>query len=199
VSSVTVIGRRPTGVEHEKLREIIHADFADLSPITEALTGHDVALFCIGAYTGAVPEDEFRKITVDYTIEFARMLHSQSPQAVFCFLSGAGADQTQKSRMAFARYKGEAEKALLSVGFPSVFIFRPGYIYPVTPRKGPNAVYRVSRMLYPALSWLYPNIGVSSEDLGLGMVKLGMDPNGWNKSPMLENKDIRELTKNENK
>jgi len=40
--------------------------------------------------------------------------------------------------MAFARYKGEAEKALLAEGFSSAYIFRPAYIYPVEPRKEPN-------------------------------------------------------------
>jgi len=48
---------------------------------------------------------------VDYTIEFAHVLHGSSPEAVFPFLSGSGADQTRRSRMAFAGYKGEAEKA----------------------------------------------------------------------------------------
>jgi uncharacterized protein YbjT (DUF2867 family) len=36
--------------------------------------------------------------------------------------------------MSFARYKGEAENALLAVGFPHVYLFRPAYIYPVEPQ-----------------------------------------------------------------
>ena len=43
-------------------------------------------------------------------------------------------------RIAFARYKGEAENALLAAGFHAVYIFRPAYIYPVKPRKEPNSV-----------------------------------------------------------
>jgi len=35
------------------------------------------------------------------------------------------ADPTERSRLAFARYKGEAENALLAAGFPHVYIFRP--------------------------------------------------------------------------
>jgi len=45
-------------------------------------------------------------ITVDYTKAFAEMLKKHNPQAVFCFLSGAAADQTEKSRMMFAKDKG---------------------------------------------------------------------------------------------
>ena len=56
-----------------------------------------------------MPKDEFRKITVDYTVSFATALKKGSPNAVFCFLSGQGADRTEKSRMMFARDKGHAE------------------------------------------------------------------------------------------
>ena len=88
-------------------------------------------MYCLGTYTGAVPDEELRRITVDYTVEFARVLRASSPNATFAFLSASGADPTGRSRMAFARYKGEAEKTLFASGFPHVYIFRPAYIYPV--------------------------------------------------------------------
>mgnify|MGYP000299551936 FL=1 len=152
-----------------------------------------MAIFCLGAYTGAVPDDIFRQITLDYSLAFARALHRASPQAAFCFLSGQGADQTERSRMAFARYKGAAEKALLETGFPRLHIFRPGYIYPVTPRKEPNLVYTITRFLYHLLRRLYPNIGISSEDLAAAMVHAGLYGTGENENPVLENKDIRTM------
>jgi hypothetical protein len=76
---------------------------------------------------------EFRKITVDYLIEFARVLRASSPGAAFSFLSGGGADQTERSRIAFARYKGAAEKALLAAGFRRLYIFRPALSIPWNP------------------------------------------------------------------
>lgn len=191
VSMVTVIGRSRTGIEDARLREVVVDDFSDYSALTNVLENQDVALFCLGAYTGAVPDDIFRQITLDYSLAFARALHRASPQAAFCFLSGQGADQTERSRMAFARYKGAAEKALLETGFPRLHIFRPGYIYPVTPRKEPNLVYTISRVLYPLLRRLYPNIGISSEDLAAAMVHAGLYGTGENENPVLENKDIR--------
>ena len=142
IGLVTAIGRRSLGISHPKLKEVLHQDFADCSALADALSGQDAAVFCLGAYTGAVPDAELRKVTVDYTIEFARVLRAASPAAVFSFLSGSGADPTGRSRLAFARYKGEAEKALLAAGFPRVYIFRPAYIYPVEPRKEPNFSYR---------------------------------------------------------
>ena len=118
VERVTAIGRKGLGISHSKLREVLHQDFGDCSTLAPALSDQDAAVFCLGAYTGAVTDVQLRAITVDYTIEFARVLRSSSPDAAFSFLSGSGADPTGRSRMAFARYKGEAENALLASGFP---------------------------------------------------------------------------------
>ena len=95
--------------------------------------------------------------------------------------------------MAFARYKGAAETALLNMGFPRVHIFRPGYIYPVTPRREPNLMYTTTRFVYPLVRRLYPNIGISSEDLARAMVHAGLYGTGENKNPVLENRDIRSM------
>ena len=193
IDMVTVVGRRSVGMDHSRLREILHDDFLDYTPIADTLRGHDVALYCLGVYTGAVPDDRFREITVDYTLSFAAALHEQSPQSAFCFLSGQGADQSVKSRIAFARYKGAAENGLLDIGFPRVHIFRPGYIYPVTSRKEPNISYRLFRVLYPLIRRIYPNIGISSEDLAHAMVYAGLHGIMRNADPVLENRDIKSL------
>jgi len=161
VGQVTSIGRRKLGVSHPKLNEVLHPDFADCSALAETLSGQDAAIFCLGTYTGSVPDAELRKITV----EFARVLKGSSPNAAFSFLSGNGADPTGRSRMAFARYKGEAEKALLADGFPRVYIFRPAYIYPVVPRKEPNFNYRLLRSIYPAFQLLFPNLVIPADVL----------------------------------
>ena len=95
IGVVTVIGRRKLGISHPKLQEVVHKDFADCSGLAEPLSEQDAAVFCLGAYTGSVPDAELRKITVDYTIEFARVLHASSPGAAFSFLSGSGADGTK--------------------------------------------------------------------------------------------------------
>ncbi len=193
VSAVTAIGRRSTGIKDVKLTEITLDDFKDYSALSDVLQNQDVALYCLGVYTGAVPDDLFREITLDYTVAFAESLYRVSPGAAFCFLSGQGADQTEKSRASFARYKGAAEKALIALGFPRVHIFRPGYIYPVTPRKEPNLMYRMSRPLYPLINRIYPNVGVPSEDLARAMVRAGLHGTGGNENPILENRDIRFL------
>ncbi len=193
VGSVTSIGRRKLGILHPKLKEVLHPDFADCSALADALSGQDAAVFCLGAYTGSVPDAELRAITVGYTVEFARVFRSSSPEAAFSFLSGNGADPTGRSRIAFARYKGEAENALLAAGFPHVYIFRPAYIYPVEARKEPNFSYRLLRAIYPAFRMLFPNQVIRADDLGRAMVDVAVRRTGERGGLVFENRDIRAM------
>jgi uncharacterized protein YbjT (DUF2867 family) len=193
VGLVTAIGRRALGIAHPKLKEVLHPDFADCSALAEPLSGQDAALFCLGTYTGVVPDAELRTITVDYTIEFARVLRASSPKGAFSFLSGSGADPTGRSRLAFARYKGEAENALLSAGFPRLYIFRPAYIYPVEPRREPTLSYRLLRAIYPAFRLLFPNQVIRADDLARAMVDVAVRDTSERKSSVFENRDIRAI------
>jgi uncharacterized protein YbjT (DUF2867 family) len=193
VDHVTSIGRRQRGISHPKLTEVLHPDFADCSALDQTLTGQDGVIFCLGTYTGAVTVAELRRITVDYTVEFARVLRASSPDAAFSFLSGNGADLTGQSRLAFARYKGEAEKALLAAGFPRIYIFRPAYIYPVAPRKEPNFSYRLLRLIYPAFRLIFPSSVIRSDDLAQAMVDVVVQRTGAGESLVFENRDIKAL------
>jgi uncharacterized protein YbjT (DUF2867 family) len=195
VGTVTAIGRRKLGTSHPKLKEVLHQDFAECSTLADALSGQHAAVFCLGTYTDSVPDAELRKVTVDYTVEFARVLHAASPAAAFSFLSGSGADPTGQSRLAFARYKGEAEKALLAAGFRHVYIFRPAYIYPVEPRKEPNFSYRLLRAVYPAFRVLFPNLVIPADDLARAMVDVVVRKTEEPGSLVLENRDIRAIVR----
>ena len=193
VGRVTAIGRRTLGISHSKLKEVLHGDFADCTALAERLAGQDAVLFCLGTYTGAVSDTELRRITVDYTFEFVRVLRGSSPDAAFSFLSGSGADPTGRSRMAFARYKGEAENALLAASFPRVYIFRPAYIYPVEPRKEPTFSYRLLRTIYPAFRVLFPNQVIPADDLARAMVDVVVRDGNARVYSVLENRDIRAM------
>jgi uncharacterized protein YbjT (DUF2867 family) len=190
---VTAIVRRTLGISHTRLNEILHPNFGDCSALAESLSHQDAAIFCLGAYTGAVSDAELRTITVDYTVEFARVLHTSSPSAEFVFLSGRGADPTGKSRIAFARYKGEAENALLAAGFHAVYIFRPAYIYPVKPRKEPNLGYRLLRAIYPVFRMLFPSQVIRADDLARVMVDATVRRTKERRASVFENNDIRAM------
>lgn len=193
VKSVTSIGRKTLGISHPKLTEILHQNFADCSPLADALSKQDAVVYCLGTYTGSVSDEELRVITADYTIEFARVFRDSSPDAAFSFLSGSGADPTGRSRLAFARYKGQAEKALLAAGFPRVYIFRPAYIYPVEPRTEPNFTYQLMRGIYPVFRVLFPNQVIRADDLARAMVNVVLRQTQERQAVVFENRNIRTM------
>ena len=90
----------------------------------------------------------------------------------------------------FSGYKGMAENYLISKGFQQLSIFRPAYIYPVTPRKEPNIMYRITRKLYPLFKAVYPAGVITSEQLGEAIFQAGLS--GAEKM-VLENQDIKKI------
>jgi nucleoside-diphosphate-sugar epimerase len=190
IDSVVSLVRKPTGIKHEKLKEVETDNFLDHSLHVEDFKGIDIVYFCIGVYTGAVSNQLFKEITVDYTNTFVDLLKVHSPQARFCFLSGQGADRTEKSKMSFARYKGMAENYFFA-NLEDAYTFRPGYIYPVTKRKEPNFSYRLMRYMYPVVNALYKNASITSVDLAKVMFKVGLQGNSKRE---LENRDLRILS-----
>jgi uncharacterized protein YbjT (DUF2867 family) len=193
VKSVTSIGRKKLAISHPKLKEVLHQNFADCSPLASVLSNQDAVVYCLGTYTGSVSDEQLRVITADFTIEFARVFRDRSPDAAFSFLSGSGADPTGRSRLAFARYKGQAEKALLAAGFPRVYLFRPAYIYPVEPRKEPNFNYRLIRAIYPVFRVLVPNQVIRVDDLARAMVDVVLRQTQERQGVVFENRDIRSM------
>ena len=186
VDKVISLVRRLGNQNHPKLQEEVVADFSDYSVHQNLFQNIDAAFFCIGVYTGQVADKEFKTITVDYAVSFAEALKKNSPSSNLCLLSGAGADRTEKSRTAFARYKGMAENQISGLDL-NFYTFRPGYIYPVTPRKEPNLMYRISRALYPVIRLFGDNASIKSTELAAAMFRVGME--GAEKE-ILENRDI---------
>ena len=108
-------------------------------------------------------------------------------------MSGSGADPTGRSRISFARYKGEAENALLATGFASVYIFRPAYIYPVTPRREPNFGYRLSRATYPAFRLIFQHQVIRADDLARAMVDVAVRGTEDRRGLIFENRDVQAI------
>jgi len=186
INNVISLVRKKSNTTHPKLKEVIVEDFTDYDKHRDLFKNTDSAFFCIGVYTGSVSAKIFKKITVDYAVSFAKMLKENSPDAKFCLLSGAGADRTEKSKTAFALYKGMAENQIDKLGL-EFYAFRPGYIYPVEQRKEPNLMYSVMRNLYPILRLLGKNLSIKSTELSKAMFEIGIK--GTDKE-ILENKDV---------
>lgn len=187
INEVICFVRKPTHLtEIPKLKEVVISNFEDYSEHLSEFENVSVAFFCIGVYTGQFPDKIFKKITVDYAVEFASALAKTNNNPTLCLLSGQGADRTEESKTSFARYKGMAENRISKLKL-TFYSFRPGYIYPTVSRNEPNLLYRVMRFSYPLIRLFGSNVSVKSTELALAMFKVGM--HGTEKE-ILENKDI---------
>ena len=187
IDRVTSLVRRSSGVVNAKLQEVIIEDFLKLDEHAPYFRSVDAVFYCLGVYTGAVDRELFSRITVDYPEALGLVLAKTSPGLRFCLLSGAGADRSEQSRMMFAKDKGAIENRLSAMKFGAFHAFRPGYIYPVTPRKEPNFLYRLTRWLYPVIKRLGNAYSIKSTELADAMVSVGLY---GSEKEILENRDI---------
>ncbi len=125
VESVLVVNRNPCGVKHAKLKEIILKDFLILSAIESDLTGYNACYFCAGVSSIGKNEAEYKKITYDLTINFARTLQKLNPEMVFCYVSGEGTDSTENGRLMWARVNEKTEKDILKMSYKDAYMFSP--------------------------------------------------------------------------
>ncbi len=183
VKRVRALTRRSTGVEHEKLDEIIHADFSDHSAIEPELAGHDACFWCLGVAQGTVGKREYHRITYAFAVAAATVLERVKPKMTFCFLSGKGT--SENSRMRWARVKGETEAALAQFDL-TLYNFRAGFIHPVDGRK---SGYVSARFLYPFIK-RSKRLCVEADELGRAMINATRY--GYEQST-LENAAIRAL------
>ena len=191
VASVLVIGRKPCGTTHPKLKEIIHKDFFDLTAIENQLGGYDACLFCLGVSSVGMKEEEYHKLTYTLTTHFAKTLIKQNPNLTFCYISGASTDSTEKGRMMWARVKGKTENDLMKI-FKRAYNFRPGALEPTKGQKNALRVYSYLGWLIPIIRLLSPNSICKLEELGNAMVN--SVTKGYEKQ-ILEVKDILALAK----
>lgn len=125
-SRVTVIARRGTNLEHEKL-QWIEAEFdalKDLAPVSGMADGD--AFCCLGTTIKAAgSEAAFRRVDFDFVLNAARFAKASGVRQ-FSMVSAIGADPD--SRSLYNRTKGEIEAAVIAEHFPSQLIFRPSLL-----------------------------------------------------------------------
>jgi uncharacterized protein YbjT (DUF2867 family) len=193
VENVLVITRRPTGYSHTKLKELIHGNLMDISGIKGHLKGYNACFFCMGVTSMGKKEPEYTQLTHTLTMGFATTLAGLNPNMIFCYISGAGTDSTEKGRIMWARVKGKTENDLMKLGFKSVYNFRPAAIEPFLPLKPTQTYYKTLRFtswIFPLLKLFTPNYIVSLKALAAAMIQVSLT--GYSKNT-LEVRDIRLL------
>jgi uncharacterized protein YbjT (DUF2867 family) len=194
VERVLTVGRHATGIQHEKLREIVHEDLMNLTPIEDELRGYDACFFCLGVSSVGMSEAEYRRVTYGLTMSAAETLAKLNPAMTFVYVTGAGTDSSEQGRVMWARVKGATENALLRLPFKDAYMFRPAAIQPLHGVMSKTKLYQVLIGMLGPLLWLgkrwLPQYVTTTEQLGKAMLKVARQ--GAAKQ-VLESKDINAL------
>ena len=153
----------------------------------------DACFFCLGVSALGMTEDQYSRVTYDLTISVARMLARLNPNITFIYVSGRGTDSTERGRVMWARVKGRTENALLALPIKA-FMFRPAAIIPlhgIRSRTGwYNAMYAITRPVFPVLKKVFPDSVTTTEQLGKAMIAVARNGSS---TRVLETPDINKL------
>lgn len=190
VAEVLIINRSTVGFNHPKLKEILHSDFYDLSPIEDELKGYNACFFCLGVSAAGMSEEKYTDVTYNLTKHFAETVIN--PEMTFIYVSGAGTDSTEKGSMMWARVKGRTENMLLDMPFKQAFMFRPGIILPMRGVKSKTALYNAAYIILRPFFPLIKKLPSATDTIKVGKAMINVALHGSDKTH-LENKDINKL------
>jgi hypothetical protein len=198
VERILLVSRHPIGIDHPKLRELIHQDFFNFSGVQAEFAELDACFFCLGVSSVGMSEGDYYRLTYDLTLAAATALAASCGQRLtFCYVSGAGTDSSEQGRSMWARIKGKTENALLRLPFKSAYMFRPAYIQPLKGVRSKTwwyqAVYDVIGFFYPLLRRLFPLSATTTVNVGRAMIEVA--GNGYAKK-ILGSTEINRLAAN---
>lgn len=196
MQKVLAIGRHATGVNHEKLHDLVHQDFLDFSKVAKEMAGYDACFFCLGVSSAEMSEQAYTQVTYDITMAAAKWLAKLNPGMTFIYISGSGTDSTEKGRFMWTRVKGKTENELMRLPFRAKYMFRPAYIQPMHGIVSKTALYR---LLYSLVGWMFPLIKLivpdyvtTTENVGRAMIRVAKQGAA---NPIIENRDINKLSR----
>lgn len=212
ITNITVLSRRalPSWMdipENDKTEVIVLKDFLDYpSDLPARLAGHDACIWALGKSSVGLSDEEYTRITYDYTTHFVNSLQEAGTKDKtgepfrFVFVSGEGADPSGKSNVKFARIKGMTEKALFDLPPSSninTSVMRPGYFFPSKASDRENIRSRTARsmdcLMTPIMKTILPSMYMPVEDLGLFAVEAAKGR--WSDEKLFPNSRMRELIK----
>jgi nucleoside-diphosphate-sugar epimerase len=186
-AEVLIINRRHYDIQHPKLKELIVNDFSRLDDYAGQVAGYDACFFCAGISSVGMKEDQYRRITYDTTLAFARSLLKVNDNMVFTYVSGAHTDSTEKGRLMWARVKGKTENDLAKLPFKAEYNFRPGAMLPFPGQKNWKAAYK---WIVKLIRIFAPKQVLTMQQVGRAMLHAATK--GYAKN-ILEVEDIRVL------
>lgn len=167
--------RQPIPATDPRISQVLVKDFLQIAALTESIRKADALIWCLGISQTQVSRSAYEKITYDFTVAMARACLEHNPAIRFVFVSGDGADRTEKSRTLFKKLKGRAENALLQSGLQSVIIARPDAVRPRGSNKRAPFAYKLAYPFFPLLEWLTPHKIIWSDVLGRALLRLALN------------------------
>jgi uncharacterized protein YbjT (DUF2867 family) len=189
VTEVLIVNRKPVDITHPKLKELLVSDFLKIETHAENLKGYVACFFCAGVSSMGMNEDDYRRITYDTTLHFAKVLAGINPNMVFNFVTGTHTDSTEQGKIMWARIKGKTENDLMKLPFRGQYNFRPGFMAPVKGQKNVKWFFKPVIAIYPLL---FPKQCLTLNEVGQAMINLVTKPYP---KQVLEIADIREVAK----
>lgn len=138
--------RKPTRIQHPKLREVV----MDWEKLDAPVPADDV-FCCLGTtIKKAGSQEAFRRVDYEYPLHLAE-LQLQGGSQQFLLVSAIGADAS--SSIFYSRVKGELEDALQKLGYKSLHIFQPSFI--AGPRQEKRVGERIGLAIFSFISPLF--------------------------------------------
>ena len=175
VEAVLSVGRRPCGVAHPKLRELLLPDLFDFSAAEDQLVGYDACIWAVGISSVGLDEAAYARVTEELTLLWARALLRLNPGLSFCYCSAGGAGGTSM----WARVRQRVEGALRAMPFRHAGAVRPGFIRPGPGIRSRTRAYQAGIVLlmplfplFPFFVRVFPFLFTTSEILGRAMLRV---------------------------
>ena len=186
---VTPVRSQPQ-ITDAKITVVNHKDFADYTAMKQHFATADALIWCLGISQTQVSKKEYEIITYDYVAACAEFCKQVNPDIRFVFVSGDGADRTEKSGTLFKRLKGKAENSLLQPGLQNVIIARPDAVNPRHRNPKSPFIYKLVYPFFPLIEKFTPHKIIWSDVLARALLKLAK--NGYDKNT-LENVELRSI------
>jgi uncharacterized protein YbjT (DUF2867 family) len=190
IEEITALVRRPLEITHPKIKTVVHSDFLNYDTVAGHFKDADACIWCLGISQLQVTKKEYELITYDYTIAAAKAMLANNSGIHFIFLSGNGADRTEKSKVLFARLKGKTENSLLALGFKKLTIARPDAIWPKHKNKRAPLAYKLAFPFFPLVEKFTPSKIIGSVQLAKALLYLAKNPPA---KTTYENIELRQL------
>ncbi|WP_321826167.1 Rossmann-fold NAD(P)-binding domain-containing protein [Maribacter dokdonensis] len=194
IKEILLINRSPITIDHPKIKEVLHDNFTDFSPIQSEFENLGACFHCMGVSSSGLSDEAYYKLTYTITEELVNTTYNANPNILFTYVSGQGTDSSEKSTTMWARVKGKTENMIFNKGFKDAYAFRPGMILPERGVKSKtkiyNLMYVITRPIFPLFRKM--KSVTTTTRIGKAMINLIDHPQ---ELKLLEGNDINTIAK----